>query len=246
MTSYTAHEGTRATAVIAITLDGEPAGSESWTLDWDGTTIQARSTITMRLPEPNRQELALAATASGVFLKLEVILQMGGSTRRAVVAREGDLLQARLFEENAPAYENAFSAAGFEKVDFGSILTAVPLLASGRIGPGRGCELSALLLPLPDLLPLEVRQAFHDQGSEPVILADGRAVQARRLAQETRLLDGGALESLLWVDADGVPLRQTVEHEGRVLDVSLLSREDGPLPLGHALPMAASASGRQR
>jgi hypothetical protein len=238
--------GARTTGVFAVTLDGEPAGSESWTLDRDGTTIQARSTITMRLPEPNRQELALAATVSGVFLKLEVVLQMGGSTRRAVVAREGDLLQARLFEENAPAYENAFSAAGFEKVDFGSILTAVPLLASGRLEPGGSYELSALLLPLPDLLPLEVRQAFRDQGVEPVILADGRAVQARRLAQETRLPEGGALESLLWVDGDGVPLRQTVEHGGRLLDVCLLSREDGALPPGRALPMAAAVGGPPR
>lgn len=216
--------------MFAVTVNGEPAGSESWTLDRDGVTLRARSTITMRLPEPNRQELALAAAASGAFLQLEVTLHLGGGARRAVVTREGEVLQARIYEENAPAYENAFSADGFEKVDFGSILTALPLLASGRPGPGGACELSALLLPLPDLRPLEVRQSFRDLGPEPAILPDGSAVEARRMLQVTWLPDVGSVESTLWVDGEGLPVRQTFEHEGRAVDVALLFREERPLP----------------
>lgn len=221
---------TRTGGVFSVTVDGEPAGSETWTLDRDGVTLQARSTISMRIPEPNLQQLDLAISAAGVFLKLEVVLQRGGGSRRAVVAREGDALRARVFEENAPAYENAFSAVGFEKVDFGSILSALPLVAAGLVGPGETCELSALLLPLPDLLPLEVRQSFHDLGPEPVVLADGTVVEARRIAQATWLPEAGALESTLWVDADGVPVRQTLEHGGRLVEVALLSREERPLP----------------
>jgi hypothetical protein len=220
----------RTGGVFSVTVDGEPAGSESWTLDRDGVTLRARSTISMRVPEPNLQQLDLAISAAGVFLKLEVVFQRGGGSRRAVVAREGDALQARVFEENAPAYENAFSAAGFEKVDFGSILSALPLTASGRIGPGETRELSALLLPLPDLLPLEVRQSFHDLGPEPGALADGTLVEARRFAQTTWLPEAGALESALWVDPDGVPVRQTLEHDGRRVEIVLLSREERPLP----------------
>ncbi len=230
MTTSAVQTPTRTSGVFSVTVDGEPAGSESWTLDRDGVTLRARSTITMRLPEPNRQELVLAASASGAFLKLQVTLQRGGGTRRAMVAREGDALQARVFEENAPAYENAFSAVGFEKVDFGSILSALPLLASGRPGAGGACELSALLLPLPDLLPLEVRQSFRDLGVEPVVLPDGTAVEARRIAQATWLSEVGSVESTLWVDGGGVPVRQTLEHGGRLVDVALLSREERMLP----------------
>jgi hypothetical protein len=220
----------RTSGVFSIAVDGEPAGSETWTLDRDGVTLRAWSTISMRIPEPNLQQLDLAISAAGVFLKLEAELQRGGGSRRAVVAREGDALQARVFEENAPAYENAFSAAGFEKVDFGSILSALPLVAAGRLGPGEMRELSALLLPLPDLLPLEVRQSFRDLGPESVALADGTMVEARRIAQTTRLPEAGALESALWVDAEGLPLRQTLEHADRLIEVVLLSREERPLP----------------
>jgi hypothetical protein len=220
----------RATGLFSVTLDGELAGTESWTLDRDGVTLRARSTIVMRLPEPNRQELALAVTVDGRFLGLEVTLQLGGSERRAVVAREGDVLRARVYEDNAPAYENAFSASGFEKVDFGSILAALPLAASGRPAPGESCEISTLLLPLPDLLPVEVRQSFRDAGAEPALLADGRAVEARRIAQVSVLPEGGAVETTLWIEAGGLPVRQTVDHAGRVLDVALVSREERELP----------------
>jgi hypothetical protein len=228
----------RTRGVFAITLDGEAAGSEAWTLDRDGVTLQVRSTITMRLPEPNRQDLSMAAAAGGLFLKLEVTIQLGDGERRAVVQREDDVLRCRVFEENAPAYENDFSAAGFDEADFGSILMVLPLLASGRPAPAEPCERSALLLTLPDLRPLEVRQSFRDEGFETVVLADGQAVEARRVRKVTLIPEAGSLESLLWVDGEGLPVRQVVEHGGHTLEVALVSREDRPrgleLPVVHA------------
>jgi hypothetical protein len=55
-------------------------------------------------------------------------------------------------------------------------------------------------------------------------------VEARRFAQTTWLPEAGALESALWVDPDGVPVRQTLEHDGRRVEIVLLSREERPLP----------------
>ncbi len=199
-------------------------------MDRDGVTVQVKSTIAMRLPEPNRQELSLAATAAGRFLKLEVAVQLGDGERRGLVRLEEGLLKASLHEENAPAYEDELDATEFDKVEFGSILAAVPLLASGRPAPGRPCELSALLLPLPDLIPLRLRQRFEDAGPEPVVLADGRALEARRIEQVSRLPEGGAVSSTLWAAPDGVPLRQLVEHAGRTVDIVLTFLEERPAP----------------
>lgn len=227
--------GTRTRGVFSVTLDGEAAGSESWILDRDAVTLQVKSTIAMRLPEPNRQELSLASTASGRFLKLDVVLQLGDGERRASVRLEGGVLKAALYEENAPAYEDEFPAAAFDKVDFGSILTELPLLSSGRVQPGRPCGVSALLLPLPDLRPIAVRQSFEQLGLEVLVLGDGRRLPARRMVKISRLSDGAPLESALWVGEDGLPLRQVVDHAGRTVDISLTFFEERSL--GRELPM---------
>jgi hypothetical protein len=225
----------RSSGIYGVTVDGVPAGSESWTLDRDGVTLQARSTIAMRLPEPNSQELRLAAGADGTFLELEAVLRLGGTERRAVVTREGALLRARVFEENAPAYEDDFRADAFERVGFGSILTLLPVLASGRPRPDAPHVFSGLLLTLPDLRPLEVRERVRDQGAEMVTLTDGSTLEARRLAWTTEVPGEGSLESVVWVDAGGLPLLQALEHGGRVIEVALVSREERRLPA--ALPL---------
>ncbi|MBA2564527.1 MAG: hypothetical protein H0V09_03785 [Gemmatimonadetes bacterium] len=225
----------RTRGVYRIAIDGEVAGTETWSLQRDRVTLQARSSSEMRLPEPNRQDLALSITVTGVFLKLEFALARGKERLTATVAREGDLLRARIFEDNAPAYEDEFPANRFEKVDPVSILASLPLLAGGMPHEGGEIRFETLLLPLPDLRPVEVRQSFRDTGADALFLAEIGVREARRLSVTSSLADGAALESTLWVDGDGMPLRQLVEHGGRTIEVVLESASEAPA--GRELPL---------
>jgi len=208
------------------------------------------SEIDSRWPIPNQQRARLDLDENWMARKLWVEVDAGNARRTAIYepdytarvvyisitesllryadskGRDGkhrgtpDSLQLSAPEAGKAVYDDQMPFDANTYLDFGSTLFNFAHLKRVDMSKDKA-SIRAIVVKLPSLEPLALRQTYEYVTEEPV----NTALFSQQLAHSYRIFesDGGKAETTFWADAHGIVLKQEVNLKGELHGCELTS-----------------------